>query len=211
MAWHGMAWDGIEQGTIAFEPDVEVGLRLDGGDAETGFGMEMAAGIALMDPSRGLQARVRAHGLLTHENSDFRERGLVGSLAWKPNPASQRGLRMSLSQTMGVSATQGVDALLRSDAVQRFNATGHDALDRHSWEATLSYGMHVLGGGFTGTPHVGYGFSDTQRRIRMGWRLGGPKARNLGFSMQVEGSRQDVTSEKSEPEHDIRFKVQMRW
>ena len=205
------AWHGIERGSFAFEPDFEVGLLHDGGDAETGFGMDVAAGMALMDSSRGLQARVRAHGLLTHEDGDFRERGLAGSLVWEPNPTPGRGLRLSLSQTMGAPDSGGIDALLRSDAVQGLNSTDHDAWDRRLLEAQLSYGMHVPGGGFTGTPQVGYGFSDTQRRLRMGWRLDGLKASNLGFSMQVEGSRQGVTSEKSEPEHDIRFKVQLRW
>ena len=31
--------------------------------------------------------------------------------------------------------------------------------------------MALFGGGFTGTPNVGFGLSDTARELRMGWRL----------------------------------------
>ena len=48
-------------------PGIEIGVRRDGGDAETGFGAEIGAGLAWSDPKRGLGAELRAHGLLTHE------------------------------------------------------------------------------------------------------------------------------------------------
>ena len=204
-------WHGIVRGSIAFEPDFEAGLRHDGGDAETGFGMDIAAGIALKDSSRGLQAMVRAHGLLTHEDGDFRERGLASSLVWEPNPASERGLRLSLSQTMGASASGGVEALLRPEVAQGLNSTNQGELDRHLFEVKLRYGMHVFGGGFTGTPEVGLGFSGTERRIRLGWLLEGPTVRNLGFNMKFEGSRQEVTNEERKPEYGIGLQILARW
>ena len=40
-------------------PSMEIGLRHDGGDAETGFGADIGAGIAWADPRRGLGAELR--------------------------------------------------------------------------------------------------------------------------------------------------------
>ena len=33
------------------------------------------------------------------------------------------------------------------------------------------YGIALFGGGFTGTPNLGFGLSDTGRDYRLGWRL----------------------------------------
>ena len=43
-------------------PILEVGLRHDGGDAETGFGADLGAGLMLEDPARGFSAELRARG-----------------------------------------------------------------------------------------------------------------------------------------------------
>ncbi|MXW34870.1 MAG: hypothetical protein F4Z60_04590, partial [Chloroflexi bacterium] len=91
---------------------VELGVRHDGGDAETGFGADIGAGLAWSDPARGLSADVRARGLLTHEDGSFRERGFAGSLAWDPAPESERGPARSVTQTLGAQASGGMAALL---------------------------------------------------------------------------------------------------
>ena len=57
-------------------PSAEIGVRHDGGDAETGFGADIGAGVAWSDPKRGLRAELRGRGLLTHESKGFRERGI---------------------------------------------------------------------------------------------------------------------------------------
>ena len=82
-------------------PSLEFGVRHDGGDAETGFGADIGAGLSLAAPSRGLTAELRARGLLTHEAGGLRERGVSGTLAFDPAPGSERGLSLSLSQTVG--------------------------------------------------------------------------------------------------------------
>ena len=66
----------------ALTPSVEIGMRHDGGDAETGFGVDMGGGNAWTLPKHGLEIELRGRGLLTHEAKSFRERGVSGSLAW---------------------------------------------------------------------------------------------------------------------------------
>ena len=56
--------------------------RRDGGDAETGFGVDIGGGLAWSDTRRGITAEFRGPGLLTHEADGFRERGVSGSLFW---------------------------------------------------------------------------------------------------------------------------------
>ena len=89
-------------------PGMEIALRRDGGDAETGFGAKVGAGFAWSDPTRGLGAELRAYGLLTHEAAGFRRRGLAGSVSWDP-VAGDRGPRLGQTRTPGLSARRGAD------------------------------------------------------------------------------------------------------
>ena len=93
-------------------PSLELGLRHDGGDAETGFGLDLGGGFTLSHPARGLQAEVRGRGLLTHVAEGFRDQGFSGSLSWQQRPDSDLGAMLSLTQTMGGSSSGGADALL---------------------------------------------------------------------------------------------------
>ena len=46
----------------ALVPRLEVGVRHDGGDAETGFGLDLGGGLAWSDPASGIAAEVSARG-----------------------------------------------------------------------------------------------------------------------------------------------------
>ena len=54
-------------GRLSLRPSVEVGLRHDGGDAETGAGMDVGAGLVVSDKSTGLAVDVRVRTLLVHQ------------------------------------------------------------------------------------------------------------------------------------------------
>ena len=99
-------------GGTVLTPSLEVGVRHDGGDAETGFGLDLGIGLALSDPERGLQAEMRGRGLLAHESEGFRDLGFSGSFAWEGKPGSDLGAKLGLTQTVGGSSSGGADALL---------------------------------------------------------------------------------------------------
>ena len=105
------------KGGGALVPSFEIGLRQDGGDAETGMGAEFGAGLAWSDPERGISADLRGRGLLTHEDGGFREHGFAGSLAWDPRPDTALGPSLTLSQTVGASASGGMQALLGRESM----------------------------------------------------------------------------------------------
>ena len=67
-------------------PSFEIGARLDGGDAETGFGADMGGGLVFADPANGLTLDMKARALVAHRGVGFpgvgRERVLrLGSAA----------------------------------------------------------------------------------------------------------------------------------
>ena len=97
-------------------PKLEIGARHDGGDAETGFGVEVGGGIAWTDPRFGLRLDLEGRTLLTHDDGAMRDRGFSASLAWDPRPDSARGLSLALRQDVGGPSRGGLDALFANDA-----------------------------------------------------------------------------------------------
>ena len=62
----GLATELTMAGRVSLRPSVEVGLRHDGGDAETGAGMDLGGGLVVSDRSTGLSVDVRMRMLLVH-------------------------------------------------------------------------------------------------------------------------------------------------
>ena len=198
-------WRGLGAGGGEFVPSLEVGVRHDGGDAETGFGADIGAGVAWTDPSRGLEAGLAVRSLLTHEAGGFRERGFAGSLSWDPAPSSQRGPSLTLSRTVGAQASGGMDALFGVEGARVPGAANDDGdeLRRRTLEAKLGYGVAVFGGRYTGTPELGLGLSQARREVTLGWRLLEARSAGLVFGLDVEGARSESVHGDEEPRHRL--------
>ena len=89
-------------------PKLEVGARHDGGDAETGFGVELGGGVKWTDPGMGLSLDLSGRTLIAHGNDDLKDRGFSAALAYDPAPATQRGASLSLRQDWGGKAAGGL-------------------------------------------------------------------------------------------------------
>ena len=174
-------WRGLKAGGGVLAPRLEVGVRHDGGDAETGFGLDLGGGLSWSHPESGLSAELRGRGLLTHESKGFRDRGLSGSFAWAPGRGSGRGPSLTLTQTMGASASDGMNALLgrrtmaglaANDPRSGSGADGGDDLANRRLELRMGYGFSAFGDRFTSTPELGLGLSNGHRGYSLGWRLG---------------------------------------
>ena len=198
-------WRGLDAGGGSFVPSFEIGVRQDGGDAETGLGVDAGVGLAWADPTSGVKAELRARGLLAHEEDGFRERGLAGTLAWDPDPVSDRGPALSLSQTAGASASGGMESLFRPGRAGAPGAANdaRDELDRRRLEAKLGYGFALFDGRYTGTPVLGLGLSDAARETTLGWRLAEARRGGLAFALDVEGARQESPAGTGKPGHRL--------
>ncbi len=67
---------------------VEVGLRHDDGDAETGAGVDVGGGLVAADPATRLAVDVRVRTLVVHQGAGFRERGVALSVSYNPTPST---------------------------------------------------------------------------------------------------------------------------
>ncbi|MCY4635488.1 MAG: hypothetical protein OXG04_13460, partial [Acidobacteria bacterium] len=76
---------------LSLTPSVEVGLRRDGGDAETGAGMDVGGGLAFTDAVTGLSLDVRVRTLVVHQAEGFSDRGIVAVVRVGPDPVEPAG------------------------------------------------------------------------------------------------------------------------
>ena len=200
---------GGETAGMALTPSFELGARLDGGDAETGLGVDLGGGLAFAAPKQGLALDLKARGLIAHEASGFREWGASAGLTWDPRPETDRGLALSLRQSWGGSPTGGMDALLGRETLPGLAANDNGGASAGRLEAELGYGIAMFDGGFTGTPNLGVGFSETSRDYRLGWRLTSARRGDPGFRVDLDATRRDTAN--AEAEHGLMLRGTVRW
>ena len=188
-------------------PRVEVGARHDGGDAETGFGVELGAGLAWSDPALGLSLDLSGRTLIAHDAGDLEDRGFAASLGFDPEPASARGPSLSLRQALGGRATGGLDVLFRAEGLRE--RTGSDTT-RRRWQAEAAYGLPAFGGRFTASPHLGLSLGTGTRDYSLGWRLtpaANANAPDLSFGVKTTRREGEGTA----PEHGLGVELRTRW
>ena len=133
------AWPG---GVLS--PRLEAGLRHDGGDAETGAGVEAGAGLGYRLGRLSVQLDARA--LLAHEDSEYREWGLGGSVGYAAG-AGGRGLSLSLGSALGAthSGVRGMWARETAEGIARGGLTGPAGAGRHRAELAYVFGRDPEG------------------------------------------------------------------
>ena len=197
----------VTLGAGTLTPSLEAGLRHDGGDAETGTGIELGAGLAWTDPESGVTMEARARWLAAHEASGYEEWGVSGSVRVDPGERG-RGLSFSLAPTVG-NAGSGTGNLW-SAADARGLAPGGEFEAARGLDAEVGYGMALFGDRFTGTPNLGVALSDGARAYRLGWRLTSAVPNDPGFEIGLDATRSESAND-NEPEHGVMLRGAIRW
>ena len=180
-------------GRLSLTPSVEVGLRRDGGDAETGAGMDVGGGLAFSDRATGLSLNMRVRTLVVHQADGFSERGMSLSFGWDPTPSTPLGLTARVAPSWGGQAHGGAEALWGNQMAygmgsHRMYGSG-DRVD-----AEVGYGLPV-GARFVGTPRVGLATSPYGRDYRFGYGLGVIEQGSLNFELGVDAQRRESLME----------------
>ena len=176
----------------SLSPSLEVGLRQDNGDAETGFGMDLGAGLSWNDPERGITATVKGRTLLSHGAEDFQDQGLALSFSWQPSP-SNRGASLSLSHAVGLPAEGGLAALLNPTAIEVVDDANSSG---ERFEARLAYGFPFYNDRLTLTPAVATALSNSSRSYSLLWSVApyAQQAQDDPWQLSLEGERRENLS-----------------
>ena len=195
-------------GGAALRPSLELGLRHDGGDAETGTGVELGAGVSYQDPSSGLSVEAKARMLVAHADSDYEEWGVSGSVRLAPGERG-RGLSFSLAPTLG-AASSAAERLWGARDAGGLAPDGTFEAGR-GLAGELGYGLALFGDRFTGTPNLGFGLSDNARDWRIGWRLTSAVPGDPGFQIDLDATRREAANGNAPPGHGVMLRGAVRW
>ena len=176
-------------GRLSLQPSAEVGLRQDGGDAETGAGMDVGGGLVVSDASTGLTVDVRVRMLVVHQAEGFKERGMALSLSYNLTPSTPLGFVARVAPSWGgAQATSGAEAMWGRETMAGMAHGGLASGNRLDGE--VGYGLPV-GRRFVGTPRVGFGTSEYGRDYRVGYGLAVLDQESLNLELGVDAQRRE--------------------
>ena len=195
--------------TATLRPSLELGVRQDGGDAETGAGFEVGGGVAWTDAASGLSIEAKGRMLVAHADSDYEEWGASATATLEPGERG-RGLSFSLAPTIGATSS-GSERLWGAQRPRELAPDGGFEAAR-GLQAEAGYGLALFGGRFTGTPNLGFGMADGGARdYRLGWRLTSAIRGDPGFEVNLDAVRREAANENEPPEHGVMLRSLIRW
>ena len=169
-------------------PTVELGLRHDWGDAETGFGLEVGGRVQYVDPALGLTVEGAVRGLVAHEDSDYDEWGASGTVRLAPGAGGQ-GVALTLAPAWGATASGVQDLWARQTTASLASGAGPTQTGR--LDAEVGYGLRAFDLGLL-TPYAGTSLAGgAARTYRLGTRWQGTHGRATGLTLSLEGTRQE--------------------
>ena len=184
-----------------FTPSAQLGVRHDGGDAETGTGVEVGAGLRYTVGAVTIEAQART--LLAHEASGYEEWGMSGAVRVTPG-ASGRGLTLSIAPAWGQTGS----AAERLWSAQKPSALGSDSeFEAESrLEMDAGYGFGLAHGRGVLTPYAGFTLGDAgNRTVRTGarWQLNPDTVLGLEATRQASGA--------GEADNELMLRIALRF
>ena len=188
--------------TRLLTPTLEIGVRRDGGDAETGAGIDLGGSLRYADAALGLTAEASGRYLVAHEDAAYREWGASASIRIDPG-APGRGLTLSVTPSWGASATGGAERLWSVRDARGLAGHGFDAAMR--LRADVGYGLSAFRGMGAATPFLGLSTAGAMGRD---WRFGARWTRGAALRMSLEATRREAAGVP--PARGIQFGITWR-
>jgi len=180
----------------AFVPSLEVGLRHDGGDAETGTGLEVGGSLRYAS-AWGLSIEASLRALVAHEAQDYTEWGAGGALRFDPGRQGE-GFTASVTPTWGAAAS-GMSRLWDQQTTAGFAPAAAGRLD-----AELGYGLATFRGRGLLTPYARVALSEGADQA---WHLGTRLALAESLNFSLEASRR--ARQGAVPAHELALRANL--
>ena len=182
-----------------FTPSLELGVRNDGGDGETGTSIEAGGALRYADEASGLTVEGRVRTLLSH-SGDYEETGVSGLVRIAPGGSGQ-GLALVVQPAWGHTGS-GVDQLWENGV-----AAGVSPDNQARLNTEIGYGLGVAPGMGIVTPYAGLGLAGEGAQW---WRMGARWQLAPAASVSVEGSLYDAANDDG-PGHGLMLRGALRW
>ena len=158
-------WERILPSGATLTPRLDVGLRYDAGDAETGFGLGVGGGVDFFDPAHNLLLSLEGRTLVLHEAEALENWGLGFTMSYDPRPETKRGFTARVTQNFGGASSGGAATLLSPmvfPEAQKAESGG-------AWSLEAAYGMN-RGRGMVGSTYSTLTGKSSIEGARLGFR-----------------------------------------
>ncbi len=193
----------LGKGGQTLTPGLEIGLRHDGGDAETGLGIEAGGRLLYSDPASRLTLGMQGRMLLAHEEKRFG--AWIASFSVRLEPRSSgRGLSLSMIPSFGAAPYRPAGPTPLPDVAGGLPASG-GYLGGLRLDVEAGYGLGIPADRGPITPFAGVSVAGGYRTWRTGarWQLR-PEA-----VLDLEILRREIAGEPAL--HGIALRAEARW
>ena len=188
-------------GTLA--PAFELGARHDGGDVETGAGLEAGAKARYENARLSIEGGLRT--LVAHQDGDYREWGASASVQLSPG-AGGRGLSLEVTPSRGAART-GTDRLWGLDDAQKLIDEKGEFEPGRRLKTEIGYGLGFTTVPGTITPFASMTLVDGGGR---GWRAGARWQVADDASLSLQGTRVE-SSNATNSDQSVMLQGSVRW
>ena len=182
-----------------FTPSLELGVRNDGGDGETGTSIEAGGALRYADEASGLTVEGRVRTLLSH-SGDYEETGVSGLVRIAPGGSGQ-GLALVVQPAWGQTGS-GVNQLWENGVTAGVSPDNQARLN-----AEIGYGLGAAPGMGVVTPYAGLGLAGEGAQW---WRMGARWQLASAASVSLEGSLYEAANDDG-PGHGLMLRGALRW
>ena len=184
------------------KPTISVGLRGDGKDNQSIFGMEIGSGISYTSPI-GISFTGNSNMLLI-EQGEIQKWSVLGTVSYDQGD-DKLGTIMEVSPSYGQMQSANNRSLWSSDILESVSETGQ-YMDGVHVDTELSYGLSILGDTSRLTPFGGIGYSDdTDNKYHVGTRL------QLGSDLNFELTGTQETDTEGTLNQKIKLDGTFNW
>ena len=183
-------------------PSVELGMRYDGGDGDTGHSLEIGGGLRYADPATGLTVEGRARTVPIHSGA-YREWGVSGLVRLDPGAAGL-GLALSVQPAWGQTAS-GVQRLWETGMTQGA-VPANQAAGRVNARVAYGLGTSSWGGPGVLTPYTDVSLSgEGSRRLSLGGQF------NLGAAVRLSLEGVESRPVRGFTNHGVMLRGDLTW
>jgi len=159
----GWTWTRDEH---SLRPEIDARVRYDAGDADTGLGMEMGAGLHWTQARWGLSADIEGRMMVAHQAAGFNRHSLSAALSYNPD-LSRLGPSLRLAHDIGGLAGGGMSGVFADN----LPGSGAGGAGQGKWTFDAGYGAPVFRHRFIWSPTIGATFDNRASDYRVGWAL----------------------------------------
>ena len=177
-------------------PTVDLGARLDSGDADSGAGVDLSGGVRYESPSGRLTLEGRGRVLLAHAASGFQEWAAAGLVRLAPE-AGGWGLSISVAPSWGMASS-------RTGVLWDGDISGAQGEAGARVTTEIGYGLPAFNGLGLLTPWAGTELAQDRERA---WRAGMRLQLRSDLALKLQGSRRENRDSEREQEVGMQLSI----